>query len=575
MHQPSYMMKLTADLPPTVRSRTSADAETHEEESAKEIDDAIAHCRNLLDDSLFNARTRREYDAMFDELRKEGKVEKVRQNIGFLERAREQAASYEARFKDDLETAVSKEWIDAESKRRWMDRFNDPNVLEWTRKEWMQKEFPKRLKNWQEAAEKREEAEKLAKAHGLTAKQIPELADIFNKKELLGQPYQTRKNKVDKAMALILAYQANKMRFLRSVEREINDAIRSGWMHASKAGAWMERVMKSDDPETFASTILLPFIQNWRETREDFDKLNNELDKQGIPRGFRPVKVKDFLLMNYKQRTSYCALARLRLGEASEQDKALASATLRIRHDLDTKDWEGAAEGLSAALKEWPDNRELHSMQTYLECHRKAEEEAAAERKESPDPRALLHDLRGMLRSIEGELHAMYVEAAEEGPNVFNRLLQISYNRVWVHENGYLDPSREIRNARDRFNHQMTEQYMRHGHGDGIEHNILDGETAAEEAIRYDSDQPQMLYMGTMGRHAVMEAIKDNADNEDFGYGTTLIPQNTHYAIQARIVNNLHYPMKNTLRQLHKMGYRFTIAGSLVDKNGVPAFSEN
>lgn len=532
------------------------------------IDQAIARCRELLQTPLFNERTRREYEKMLRELRQDREVEKVDGNIGYLMQAKNDAESYKNSFFEQLNEAVAKEWISSESRTRWESRFNDPNVLEWTRKEWILNEFPKMMKGWKETAEKRAEVEKLAKTHGLTAKQIPELADILNVKGLLSHHYLSRKNKIDKAMALILAYNKEKTGFLRYIEKELEDAADAGWIHRSKVGEWMERVMKNGNPEAFASKILFPFIKNWKETKDEFDRLNLALDRQGVPRGFRPVKEHDFLLMKYKQRTSYCVLAWIRLENAPESEKALASARLRIRHNLDTKDWEGAEEDLTAALKQWPDNRELLSMQTFLRQHRPEEESVE---KETPDPQVLLSSLRGMLSLINGELHPMYVQAAMAGPKVFNRFLQINYNRVWVHEHSYLDPSREIENAQDEFNHAMTEQYMRHGHSKTIEHNIVDGKTAAKEAIRYEGRKPQMLYMGKLGQSAVMQAVKDNADNDGFGHGTSIIPKETPYAVHARIVKNLHYPMKTALRQLDRMGYRFTAAGSPQRKGGMSA----
>lgn len=552
---------------------TNAAEAREDREKLRTIDDAISRCRELLRNPLFNDRTRRDYDKMFHELREERRVEWMRDNVGYLIDTIGKAESYKQRFANDLNKAVAQNWISRESMSRWWDRFNDPNVLEYERKAWLEKEFPAMLKNWQETAEKRTAVEKLARERGLTAKDIPELADIFNVKGLLSQHYLSRKNKIDKAMALVQAHKKDKKTFLRFIEKELDDAVSAGWMHGSKVGAWMERVMNSDDPEAFASKVLHPFLKNWKEARADFDRLNKALDRQGVPRGFRPVNEDDFLLMDYKQRTSYCALAWIRLEDAEESDRKLASAKLRIRHNLDTKDWEGAEEDIGRALGEWPDNRELHSMKTFLDSHRPKEE--SAEKKERPDPDGILRNLRSMFSSIQGELHPMYVEAALAGPKVFNRFLQISYNRVWVHENGYADPSTEIVNARDEFNQAMTEQYMKHGHSNGIEHNIVDGATAAEEAIRYESKKPQMLYVGTLGRNAVMEAVKDNADNEDFGYGTSLVPKNTHYDIQARIVKNLHYPMKSALRQLDAMGYRFTPAGGLRRKGTEGAAEDN
>lgn len=528
------------------------------------IDEAIAECRGLLSSPLFSDKTRREYDKMFDELRAKRKVEQARENIGFLIAALNQAESYQDAFVKDLDEAVKQHWISPESRARWWDRFNDPNTLEWARKEWLRTEFPEMKKRWKAAAEKREKIVALASEQKLTAKEIPALANILNQNAFLSLHYLSRKDQLARAEALMKAYAEGETKFLTFIEHELDDWADAGYMHSSKVGEWMNRVINSEDPEKFASTVLYPFKNNWQEARENFDDLNDAMDAQGIPRGFRPVKENDFLLMNYKQRTSYCALAWLRLEDAEETNKEMARLKLRIRYSLDTKDWDDADEDLQKALGIQSNDRELQSMRTFLECHR-AEAVKAAE-KESLEPKQLLSNMRQMMLQIPVGLRDMYIKAFENSKSVAKRFLQVSGNHEWVVTHGYADEADNIKNAQSAYNKEKTREYVDHGHTKDFERNIIHGDTATTDAIRDDCSKAQMLYLGADGQNALMEKIERNADNEQFGYWTTLVPMDVSYALHRRVIVDLHWPLKNCLNQLDALGYRFTMADDLKEK---------
>jgi hypothetical protein len=572
-------MAMLKESPSAVSQTPQKEKKNHEEkedseknrendEVAQVIDDAMNQCQHLLNNAVFNARTKREYMKMLEDLQGDkDAVAKIRGNVGYLLDTIREAESYRDGFEKDMQEALSKGWINKTSYEKWWDRFNASDVLEWTRKEWIHKEFPPMMKRWKEIAEKRDELEKEVGKRGLTEKDIPELKNILNKEAFLSLHYLKRKDLLSEVRALMKAIPKDKERTIRFVQSELKDWAAAGYLHPTKIGKWMERVMNSENPDEFITKVLYPFRDNWIATREDYDKLNAAMKRDGPPQGFQQVSETNFLLMNYKQRTSYCSLAWIRIENAAEENKKLASMKLHIRHDLDMKDWEGAEARLEEALSEWPEDRELLSMRTFAECH-KPKQKTDAEKKENPDPQKLLANLRSMLGQIGGDLHSLYAEAMESGLDVFEYFEWVVRNRVWVHENGYATEEDDIRHANDEHNKQLTQEYIEHGHGKESEHNILDGMTATDKAIRDDCTKPQTVYVDSEGKAGLMHSVKKNAHakNAGFPYWTTVVFKNTTYSVQANYVKNLHYPMKSALRQLDRMGYRFTVSGSLQRK---------
>lgn len=455
-------------------------------------------------------------------------------------------------------------WISRESALRWQSRLESTEMQHWEKETFLKKEFPALFQNWKKVGEEREEVLNMAKKHGITGKDMPELNDVLNKESFLDLHYLSKVDKVATVKALILARIKNKEKFLGLIRKELEDWAKAGWLHKTKIGPWMKRVMESDDPEAFASKILYPFKNNWMETRQDFDRLNKALDGQGIPRGFRPVNADRFLLMDYKQRTSYCALAWIRLENAKEEDKELASLKLRIRHNLDTEDWDGAATDLRAAMKIRASDRELRSMQDYLRCHRMDKKEDSDEPKEQveqevSDPQKLVDELRGILQHIPGSLRWLYEHAAMDGVETLACLQQIVGNGPWAVEHGYTSEADKVRNMYDKHNREMTKK----GEIDGVAHVIVEGETATEDVINDDCDSAQYLYMGKMGRDAVLQKVRKNANNQTFRYWSILASDDISYDKQSEIVRNWHYPMKSKLRALNSSGHRFTLSGSV------------
>jgi hypothetical protein len=424
--------------------------------------------------------------------------------------------------------------------------------------------LPERLKEWRLVKAKRDRLAKDARIKELTSSRVPGLTVFLNPRAFAELKFPERKSLADRVEAALDAKEIGADGLYDEARDELKGYADQGIMHPSKVGVWLGRIFrnrrKPEEARQIIEKILRPNAERWAEVRAEFDRVDTELAKD-VPRGFNRLSDDAFLMLDYRKRTTYCSLAWVRLENVEETNKQLASLKLRARHELDTEDWEGADETITNALQLSGDNRELLSMQAYLRAHRSDESEKKGE-KPNPDPQKLVEELRTIVSLVPDAVQPMYIEALQKGPEVFYRLLQVFFNRVWCEENGHLNREKERKQSQSEWNKEQTRKYAEEGHSEKLEHNILDGDTAVDSAIRDDCSKPQLLYMSSMGQQSVMKKIEMNAGNESFGYWTTIIPP-LSYNSHAFMVKNLHYPMKSRLRTLISTGHHFTMSGKV------------
>jgi hypothetical protein len=452
-------------------------------------------------------------------------------------------------------------------------KFRSEDVGYKQKEAYVQSVLPNRLKEWKRVKEERDGLMKDEGIDLIKKSDIKNKDALFRPESFADLKWEERKKLVEEAAAYLSAHKNGTEHLMESAREELEFYVKQKILHPSKVATWMKRIfVKNANPkdiEAFMQKTVRPHAERWRATKVDFDNLN-QLMKGKVPRGFTPLTENAFLQMNYKQRTSYCALTTIRLNNVEEENKQLASLKLRIRHELDTKDYEGAKEDLAKAFEIRKDDRELVSMKQYIEDHFE-EREVTQEEKETvtENPEPVLAQLREMLKQVpDGTMKTCYTRALNSDMDVALRFFQVSGNAAWVVENGYASEAENVKNAHSEYNKQKTREYVENGHTNQIERNIVDGDTAKEEAIRDECTKAQMLYVGDMGTDAVMRKIEANADNEGFGYWTTFVPKDATFDLHNRVIKQLHWPMKQALRKLDKMGYRFTLAGSPERKAG-------
>lgn len=474
--------------------------------------------------------------------------------------------SIESKFYGDLSKAVRLKWISEESAKDWEQRLKSKNYQHWEKAKFLKEEFPKFLKNWEEVAKDRKDVIDLSKKLGVSANALPELQELLNDKTFLSLHYHTRVHKVSKIKALLLAKEKQKEQFLQFIEKELESWAHAGWIHSSKVGPWMRRVMESEHPETFASKILYPFKKNWQVARERFDEVGPALKKRKDIRGFTPLKAQAFLLLDYDQRIAYLDEAESRLESDINEEGKLAALRLDIRHAMDTGDWEGAEELLGVAQGMAPDDKAVRSMGRYLATHRTDILEQDADETIihlQQKGMTALTELQAIMQKIPTNMRVLTEKALHSSnPNTIKRLWQVFYNRHWVIAHGYSSAQQDQMESFKEENYEETEESLANGHGWGFIRRTIKDDTANDAAIRDECVKPQVLYTNGSGLTEVYEGIERNADNATFGYWTTLIDDEVPYDSLREAVLNHMYHIKKNAKILRELGIRYTSYGT-------------
>lgn len=551
----------------------ASDEESHGEELAQ-IDGYITECRSIYQNSLINERTRQEYEKMWQELRSERRVKDMSENSRFLYETIAVAESYESTFKLQLNEAVKNKWIGKKTQDNWMNRFNNPDVLEWDRKKWIQEEFPNYLAGWEETANTRKEVWKLAKELKVDEKRVPELEGVLKIQDFLSLHFFERKHKIHAAKAALLALKNNQRKLLETVKSNLKKAQSDKCIHPSKVGAWMQRVMESENPQLFFDEILKPFINNWKSARKRFDTVTPQLkQRKDITRGFKQLSATAFLLLDYDDRIVYLEEAESRLKSNVNEEGPLAALRLDIRHAMDTGHWEEAELLLEKARKIDVNDKAVRSMGRYLETHRTDKKEKEGEQvdekieKNNKVMEALLN-LRSIMGKLPPNMRVMTEKALNSSnPNTLKRLWQCFYNRHWVIMNGYSTPKMDREESESEINQQQTDERIANGHEQKFERNSIKGKTANDAGIRDECEEPQVLYTNRSGISEVYEGVERNADNAKFGYWTTIVDDEVPYELLREAVLSHMFHIKQNAKILRESGLSYSSYGNPSSKN--------
>ncbi len=443
-------------------------------------------------------------------------------------------------------------------------KFKDENVDYKAKEQYIRFTLPKRIKEWRALKTRRDELKNKPLFTSLTTTLVPRLEDFLKEEKFIDLKYPDRKGLTDQVEAAMNALKRHQEKQYADIHAELTTyAQEEEIMHASKVGMWLKRIFDGkrtpEEINTYMEQVVRPFVRNWREAMYGSEKykgfmdLEEAFDMHGVPRGLQRKSKDQFLLMSYKQKTSYLALAWTRIHDPDgslEKNKELSTLKLRIRHNLDTEDWEGAEQELVSAQRIAPDDSELRSMQTFLNDHRPDEKQA--EKQEQPEPHALLQEMREIITAIPGPLQPLYQHALTDGPAVFGRLTQVICNRVWLHDCAGWNTLIE----RERIEYLRATKQQ--GKGILLDLNAQNGDSILRQ-IREHADEK-----------AGKTAPGLSAD-EHWGYWTSVIPQDVTINRQREIVHNDHYRLKSGLRALRQMGYVYTMSGELTRMDGTVA----
>lgn len=410
-----------------------ADVGAEKERELATIDNLMSECRGKLggvSGTLISQATKSSLDRMWRELRSEAERDDLRAErlawakgaMAFLEDNIDKAAEERRQFEADLAHAVEKKWMRADSAAEWIQKFEDPDLLEMRRSAWIRNEWAGYKARWQKLAHDRTRVLGKAAAAGLTAKDIPELASLKNDDAFLAKKYPARRSLVDAIDAAVAAVPQKKMVLLRKTETMLVGltAMPDRCLHPSKVGQWLKRMMYSGEPETFRATVLEPFVANWKNARAGFDGVVADYEAQGKPDGCMPMALNAFLQLPYDARMATLAETRNRLTAAkkleSGEDGDLARELREIRRSVDLKDLDAADLRLAGLRVEHPDDPDVRSISDHVAALRAERdkdgnpEQTVAERTDEA-----LASLRDTQEKLPSSVAALYKELIESG----------------------------------------------------------------------------------------------------------------------------------------------------------------
>lgn len=480
-----------------------------------------------------------------------------------------------------LEEARKEHAISKENMTEWVGRMKDGSWIQ--TEEFIQNKLPEYVKNWKKVAAERRKVLKDPRMASLKDSKIlksEELEVFLSGAKFLNQHYDKRVHLVGLVKAALSKVEGGQsMEELKEQAFEkLQEAVAAGILAPNKIGVWMARIFSDEHtPDTIRGFLngkgsfpLSTLMGNWTQVKGRFDNLQKLRADKGTPRSFRFVKTEVFLGWEYEKRASYVEEAERRF-EAIESEPDLF---LRIRHELDTKDWEAAEEMIAeAGEREWSleDQQKLTSMKRFLEGHRPKEEGKDTEaKKQSPSPDEIVEDMREALNMIPfPHIRDRFIHAMNYDYQTLWALCTMQYNWEWCRLHGY---------SSDEIDHSLRhtakqETYIAQEQGGAHRGHVnLDATTdTSVKVFRDDNDtrSAQAIHVDeTTDNGQLVHKIHQNKDNRAVWYWTRIMEKNVPYSFFQYMIHNIQPRIKSGMRKLDRMGYKFTEHGPARKKDG-------
>ncbi len=499
-----------------------------------------------------------------------------------------------------IDEAERNKWIAPVSAAKWRARLKEGTWLE--KRAFIENTLPEYKQNWERLAKDHKDVLNREKGLGLKeedTKDIPDLAVLHSAAFLNGSlNYSERRHLVDKAIACVKAHERDKgkkpteskeMRTLFGDAKAMLEKAASASnpklriLAPEKVGSWLRRIFESNaSRENIAHFIngrdnateptLAKLMKNWAKVRGQFDRVEREREKKGTPASFHFVSLDVFLgNRNFDQREAYVQEALHRL-EAMDMIGGEREDFLRIRHELDAEDWEGA-HALIAQVS-WQslnptDRKKLSSMQEYLKQHRP---ETAMSSSEKPAAKEVMAKMHQMLRLIPHQsIRVRFEEAMSRDYQTLWALCTMNYNWEWCRTRGYssdsVDETMRTRAKED------TRLHLKHGQPRGQANNDFTTDTSEKPAGRSANDtrSPQVLNVDeTTNNYNLVEYIKQNKDNRSVWYWTRIVEKQIPFADLQFIIHHIQPALKSGMRRLKELDVPYQRMSASVPLTSVP-----
>lgn len=474
------------------------------------------------------------------------------------------------KFEGELGAAVGAKLINGASRDKWIARFKRPGLSIKAKEYFITYQWPSYRKGWEKVKDERAKLTGNPLFAKLDAKDCKEIAAIKDEGKFLDLHFDKKTSLLAEARAAMEAKKNGKETLMRDARGILAAAAAAGYISAYKVGPWLEHVISGK------RTIheLKGFIGDWAKVRYGFDKVQRAMNQGKVPQGLTRLSEEKFLNLSYEQRKSYVEEASHRLSmekDTETKDTPIKDLKGKVRHALDTENWEEADYFLRKAWKvasNDEDIREIQSMERYLASFAPKRAAKNERQKGADEIRGAYKEIELVLGMLPKPLVEMYKKALLRGAGCLQCVTTTIYNRTWCQDRGYLTEAKE--EHLKELSRAETAERMRPGgggHSDGLENQDLTG--FGQPSIRDKGIGPQNVFMNSDRASSFVDEADKNKETWSFWYWTNLVVEGVSASENAYVARNLNWRIKRAARTLERHGLRYSEAG--LPASAVPA----
>lgn len=381
----------------------------------------IDDCRRELSDPLISAATRESYESMFVGYITEKNVDFARTSAGYAADTVARAQS-EFELMDAMLASKKGSLLNDADIKEMKDWFRSDGMLDMVRTKTWEQKTKQFIEKHASIAHRRSTL--LSRLSGLDEKEAEGIAVLKNEKTFLRLDVAERISLMNKLEALDVAVAGGKKNLFVETSAILRHAATSQerYMHPAATGSMLKKMMTARKPEQYRDQVLLPFLETYRGTRNDFDALQKEIQASDTPPIAAP-KLDTFLKWNAERRSSFIAEGRRRLRQNTQEEKQeedVKDAMKQAESCMRLDDWDAAIALLEESHDRFPEEKNLAVMLAYANDHRADAEE---ERREQEHGR-INAGIDAKLRQVPPALRTMYVAMAMQGPDAFREFTE-------------------------------------------------------------------------------------------------------------------------------------------------------
>ncbi len=470
-------------------------------------------------------------------------------------------------FEADLKSAVGAGLISSTSMKKWIARFKDPSVNLKAKEYFVKSQFPSYVKAWKKVHKERSDVLKDPLFKEITEKEFKKLSTFTDDTAFRALHFDTKEGMVAEARAAMSAFQRSKLLLHSETKNVLGAAVSAGYISSTKIGPWTEHVINGQ--RTLQE--LKNFIKDWAKVRYRYDQVEQKMMKDRVPQGLQRLSEDKFLNLSYAQRLSYVEEAerRLHIQVNDPKDTPIQDKKGKVRHALDTENWEEAQYYLGLA---WPlaqsaeDIAELQSMEKHLKAFGNKSDTEEAGDNAAQEIRDAREEIDAVMALLPPSYQKLYSKALAHGADCLQCVTTCVYNRTWCQERGYLTEGLEDRLRKQSI--EETAQRLSHsgpGHDDGYENNFVDGFN--QPSIRTKGVGPQNVFSTDSGVDAFVEQANANKNTWSFWYWTNYIDKDVSAGKNAYVAYSLNHRIKRAARVLDRHGMTYHSVGPLSSLN--------